>query len=85
MTSTTTSLSNQALDGAVSGIDVAFGAPEDGGDQNGALTTGDVNAGGAAFGGVQTASYNTGVGALNQAATSLSANANITFGGGTAP
>ena len=56
------------------------GEGADGGDQMGTLTTGNINAGGAAFSGVQTASFNSGVGGLNQAATSLAANANISFG-----
>jgi hypothetical protein len=53
------------------------------GDQNGQLTTGNISIDGAsfaAFAGVQTASFSTGLGALNQSATSLAANANISFG-----
>ena len=53
------------------------------GNQNGQLTTGNISIDGAsfaAFAGVQTASFSTGLGALNQSATSLAANANISFG-----
>ncbi|MCR6658507.1 MAG: hypothetical protein NVV72_03880 [Asticcacaulis sp.] len=52
-------------------------------DQEGNLTTGNIVARGgsyANFSGVQTASSNTGIGSINQAATALSANANISFG-----
>lgn len=52
----TTTMSTQDLAGSVSGITVNYGTPgggEGGGDQNGTLTTGAINAGGAAFAGVQ--------------------------------
>ena len=55
-----------------------------GGDDEGAgLLTGDITYEGgsfAAFAGVQTATTNSGLGSVNQAATALSANANINFG-----
>jgi hypothetical protein len=69
-----------------SGTGGAGGTPSAGsgsGAQNGQFRSGDIATSGGSFAnyaGVQTASWNTGVGALNQAATALSANANISFG-----
>ena len=48
------------------------------------MATGDISADSGAymnFAGIQNASFNTGLGSVNQAATSISANANISFGG----
>ncbi|MFI4967039.1 MAG: hypothetical protein ACHP9T_16940, partial [Caulobacterales bacterium] len=68
--------------GGVGGAGAAGGA---GGTANqGTFTTGAISiAGGsfANFAGVQSASFNTGLGSLNQAGTSMAANANISFGG----
>ena len=75
-------------EGTGAGAGAGAGSTAGGAGQNGVFTTGDVSiAGGsfAGFAGVQTATFNTAPGALNQAATSLAANANISFGGGTAP
>ncbi|OJU11222.1 MAG: hypothetical protein BGN86_10500 [Caulobacterales bacterium 68-7] len=72
-------LSNQELNGSVSGV--SFRAPSD---EGSTFTTGDIRQDGGSysgFAGVQTASLNTGLGSVNQASTSISANANITFGG----
>jgi hypothetical protein len=82
MTTLTLTLSNQDLSAQVTGATVDFAR---GDEQNGRLRTGDIGHGGgsfANFAGVQTASQNTGVGSINQAATSLAANAGISFGGG---
>jgi hypothetical protein len=78
----TTTVSKQELDGEVSGISVSFtpGLESDPPGAGDTLTTGNIDSSGSAFSGVQTASLNTGIGSLNQAATSLAANANISFG-----
>lgn len=75
-------LSLQDLDATVSGIDFTAGSDHHDG---GSINTGDiVNDGGAfaGFAGIQTASNNTGFASNNQAATAISANANVTFGNG---
>jgi hypothetical protein len=75
------SLSNQDLEASVTGASVNFNGDSD--DRAGVVTTGDISASGgsyANFAGIQTASSNTGVGSINQAATAVSANANISFG-----
>ena len=75
------SLSLQELNANVSGFEFDVG----GGHKDGRLRTGDIsNSGGAfaGFAGIQTANYNTGFAANNQAATAISANANVTFGNG---
>ena len=75
------SLSMQELSANVSGFEFDVG----GGHHDGKLRTGDIsNSGGAfaGFAGIQTANYNTGFAANNQAATAISANANVTFGNG---
>ncbi|MNH55688.1 hypothetical protein D3C85_512430 [compost metagenome] len=75
------SLSLQELNANVSGFEFDVG----GGHHDGELRTGDIsNSGGAfaGFAGIQTANYNTGFAANNQAATAISANANVTFGNG---
>lgn len=76
------SLSVQDLDANVSGFDFDVGGSHG---KAGELKTGDIsNSGGAfaGFAGIQTANYNTGFAANNQAATAISANANVTFGNG---
>ncbi|WEK58116.1 MAG: hypothetical protein P0Y52_00840 [Candidatus Brevundimonas phytovorans] len=75
------SMSIQELSANVSGFEFDVG----GGHHDGELRTGDIsNSGGAfaGFAGIQTANYNTGFAANNQAATAISANANVTFGNG---
>lgn len=79
-TTLTMTLSNQDLSASVTGTQVSFA---EGDEQNGRLRTGEITYGGGAFAnfaGVQTSSQNTGVGSINQAATSLAANSGITFG-----
>jgi len=52
---------------------------------DGKIATGDIAIDGGAmanFGGINTASMNSGIGSANQAATAVGANANITFGNG---
>lgn len=74
-------LSNQQLQGSVSGISYNSGGG-DGSDQDN-LTTGAVSWSGNAHqatAGITTESINTGFGSLNQASTMVSANANVTFG-----
>jgi hypothetical protein len=44
------------------------------------VTTGAITVSGSGFAGVQTASFNSGALSSNNAATSIAANANITFG-----
>ena len=78
-------MSLQHLEASVSGFefDVGGGGYRD--DDGGSLRTGDIsNSGGAfaGFAGIQTATYNTGFASTNQAATAISANANVTFGNG---
>ena len=74
---TTTTLSTQTLDATVTGTTVTFE-----GDAGGYATGAISYDGGsfASFAGIQTSGTNSGVGSLNQAATALSANANISFG-----
>lgn len=78
------SLNNQELSANVS--DMSFDMSEDGrGPQNARIRSGDINQGGGAFAGfagIQTVSNNTGLASVGQAATAISANANVTFGGG---
>jgi hypothetical protein len=53
--------------------------------KEGEITTGSIsmdNGAFANFGGINTASMNTGMGSANQAATAVGANANIEFGNG---
>jgi len=74
-------LSLQDLNASVSGFSFNVGGEDDGG----SLDTGDIsNSGGAfaGFAGIQTVTYNTGFASNNQAATAISANANVTFGNG---
>lgn len=76
-TATYTAVSTQTLSGAVTGAPVT----NNGGDTaTNSITTGNASFDGAAFGGIQTANANSGINSLGQAATSLSANANISFG-----
>lgn len=80
-------LSIQNLEASVSGFEFDVGGGGHGrrDDDGGSLRTGDIsNSGGAfaGFAGIQTATYNTGFAATNQAATAISANANVTFGNG---
>ncbi len=75
-------LSLQNLEASVSGFEFDVGGSHH---KAGELKTGDIsNSGGAfaGFAGIQTATYNTGFAATNQAATAISANANVTFGNG---
>jgi hypothetical protein len=77
------SLNLQELSANVSNL--SFDMSEDNrGDQNARLRTGDINQNGGAFAGfagIQTVSNNTGLASIGQAATAVSANANVTFGG----
>jgi hypothetical protein len=71
----TASVSNEDLSATVTGTPVSFNG-------GGSLTTGQVGFSGSSysgFAGIQTTSINTGLGSVNQAATALSANADITF------
>lgn len=78
------SLNMQELSANVS--DLSFDMSEDGqGPQNARIRTGNINQSGGAFAGfagIQTVSNNTGMASVGQAATAISANANITFGNG---
>ena len=78
------SLSNQSLAANVS--DLSFDLSEGGnGPQNGRLRSGDISQSGGAFAGfagIQTVSNITGQASVGQAATAVSANANVTFGNG---
>lgn len=78
------SLNMQELSANVSNL--SFDMSEEGrGPQNGRIRTGDINQNGGAFAGfagIQTVSNNTGLASVGQAATAVSANANVTFGGG---
>ncbi len=72
----TVTVSNQDLNSTVTGAPVSF-------KKGGTLTTGAISYGGSAFAnfaGIQTVSLNSGVGSSVQAATSLAANANVSFG-----
>lgn len=76
------SLTNQDLDATVSGQSFAAGGSDH---HIGSLTTGNIGQDGGAFAGfagIQTVSNNTGMGSIGQAATAVSANANVTFGNG---
>lgn len=78
-------MSLQHLEASVSGFEFDVGGGGHRDDDGGSLRTGDIsNSGGAfaGFAGIQTATYNTGFAATNQAATAISANANVTFGNG---
>jgi len=84
-TTITASLSLQDLDATVTGNTVnGGGGATDGLHPSGAgIVTGAISADGASysnFAGVQTATNNTGLQSVNQAATGLAANANISFG-----
>ena len=78
------SLTNQDLGASVS--NVKFDLSDDGrGAQNGRIRSGDISQSGGAFAGfagIQTVSNNTGMASIGQAATAVSANANVTFGNG---
>lgn len=78
------SLNNQQLSANVS--DVKIDMDEDNwGDQNARIRTGNIHQNGGAFAGfagIQTVSNNTGLASIGQAATAVSANANVSFGGG---
>lgn len=76
------SLTNQDLDATVSGQSFAAGGSDH---HIGTLATGNIGQDGGAFAGfagIQTVSNNTGMGSIGQAATAVSANANVTFGNG---
>lgn len=78
-------MSLQHLEASVSGFEFDIGGGGHRDDDGGSLRTGDIsNSGGAfaGFAGIQTATYNTGFASTNQAATAISANANVTFGNG---
>ena len=73
-------MNTQQLEASVSGVGIDQSTSED---NDGQVNTGAIEASGgsyANFAGIQTASNNTGVGSVNQAATAVSANANISFG-----
>lgn len=78
------SLSNQSLAANVS--DLSFDLSESGdGPQNGRIRSGDISQSGGAFAGfagIQTVSNISGQASVGQAATAISANANVTFGAG---
>lgn len=77
-------LSVQILNASISDVGVNMGnAGLFGGDANGDINTGAISQEGgafAAFAGIQTVSNNTGLASSGQAATAISANANVTFG-----
>ncbi len=77
-------LSVQILNSSISDIGVNMGdAGLFAGDANGDINTGAISQDGgafAAFAGIQTVSNNTGLASSGQAATAISANANVTFG-----
>lgn len=78
------SLNYQDLYASVSGVGFDQSEDNDGG-QHGHITSGDISQSGGAFAGfagIQTVSNNTGMGSIGQAATAVSANANVTFGNG---
>lgn len=78
------SLTNQDLDASVSHVKFDL-SEDDRGNQNGRLRSGDISQSGGAFAGfagIQTVSNNTGMASIGQAATAVSANANVTFGNG---
>lgn len=84
-TTITASLSLQDLAGTVTGntINGGSGTTDTLHPTGGGIITGDITADGASysnFAGVQTANNNTGLQSINQAATGLAANANISFG-----
>ena len=68
--------SDQSLSSTVTGNSVTAAWPGSGG----AINTGAISLTESGFAGVQTASNNTGLNSVNQAATAIAANANITFG-----
>jgi hypothetical protein len=74
----TATVSNEDLQGSVSGVFIKAGDTFHG---DGTATTGGI-AGSTynGFAGIQTASSNTGLASVNQAATSIAANANVSFG-----
>lgn len=74
----TATVSNQDLSGTVSGnsVHVATGEHGDKSATIGGITGSTYNG----FAGIQTASMNTGLNSLSQSATSIAANANVTFG-----
>jgi len=74
----TVTVSNEDLQGSVSGVFIAAGDSHHGNGQSSTgLINGDTYSG---FAGIQTSSQNTGIASLNQAATSIAANANVSFG-----
>lgn len=85
-TTKTFNISNQDLDGSVSNIQFSRSGEQEGNGadpDNRSINTGGVSWNGNAFlgmAGIQTTSTNTGFGSLNQTATMVSANANVTFG-----
>lgn len=77
------SMNYQELNASVSDIDFNMNE-NDRGAQNGRIRTGAIRQDGgsfAGFSGVQTVTNNTGLASVGQAATGISANANISFGG----
>ena len=72
----TATVSNQDLDGSVSGVSASVDGRHSGGAATGAIAGSTYTS----FAGIQTASLNTGQNSVNQAATSIAANANVTFG-----
>lgn len=77
------SLNYQELNASVSDIDFHMDE-DDRGAQNGRIRTGAIRQDGgsfAGFSGVQTVTNNTGLASVGQAATAISANANVSFGG----
>jgi hypothetical protein len=78
-------LTEQTLSSNVS--DVSFNGADSARRDNRSISTGALSYDGGAFqgwAGIQTASTNTGIASNNQAATAVSANANVNFGGGNA-
>ena len=74
-------LTEQVLSSNVS--DISFNGPDNVGEDNRAITSGDLSFSGGAFqgwAGIQTANSNTGIASNNLAATAVSANANVNFG-----
>ena len=72
----TATVSNEDLSGSVTGITTSLT-----GHGGGSATTGGITGSTySGFAGIVTASNNTGIGSINQAATSIAANANVTFG-----
>ena len=72
----TATVSNQDLSGTVTDNSATLGGSESIPAQTGAITGNTYTS----FAGIQTANNNTGLNSLGQAATSIAANANVTFG-----